>query len=70
MTKSLEEREQREHERRKIVDEAVSTADRIILDGSDGSVEETDWLTSEVAKRFVEKVNIAMSAKLARRDLE
>jgi len=68
--KTLEEREQRERERHDIVEKAVREADSIILDGSEGSVEETDWLTSEVAKRFVEKVNIAMSTKLARRDLE
>lgn len=40
--KSLEEREQREYERQQIIREAVEAADRIILDGSDGSVEETD----------------------------
>jgi len=68
--KSLEEREQREYERQEIIREAVNAADRIILDGSDGSVEETDWLTSEVAKKFVEKVNIAMSAKLGKKDLD
>lgn len=68
--KSLEEREQREHERQEIIREAVNTADRIILDGSDGSIEETDWLTFRVAERFVEKVGIQLTSKLVRRDLE
>jgi len=68
--KSLEEREQRERERHEIIQKAVEAADRIILDGSDGSVEETDWLTSEVAKVFVGKVNIALMCKLLRKDLE
>ncbi len=67
--KPLEEREQREYERRQIIGKAVQAADRIIMDGSDGSTEETNWLTSEVAKRFVEKVNIALSGVLWRKDL-
>lgn len=68
--KTLEEREQREYERQRIVQGAVEAANRIIMDGSDGSVEETDWLTSQVAKRFVEKVDMALNAKLTRRDYE
>jgi len=67
--KSLKEREQRERERREVISNAVGVADRIILDGSDGSVEETDWLTSEVAKCFVEKVNISLMGKLTSADL-
>jgi len=67
--KTAEEREQREYERQKIIQSAVMAADRIILDGSDGSVEETNWLTSQVAKKFVEKVDIAMSSKLLKKDL-
>jgi hypothetical protein len=68
--KSLEEREKREMERAQLVNQAVEAADRIIMDGTDGSVEETDYLTSEVSKRFVEKVHISVSSKLMRRDLE
>jgi hypothetical protein len=67
--KSFEERGQREYERREIIRKAVEAADNIILDGSDGSVEETDWLTSQVAKGFVEKVDMAISAKLTRKEL-
>lgn len=66
--KTLEEREQREYERRQIIDKAVQAADRIILDGSDGSTEETNWLTFEVAKRFTEKANIGLTGDLMRKD--
>ena len=49
--KPLEERQQREHEREEIIREAVEAADHIILDGSDGSVAETDFLTANVAEK-------------------
>lgn len=68
--KSLEERQQREYERQEIIREAVNAADCVILDGSDGSCEETDWLTFKVAEKFVEKVGIRLMSKLMRRDLE
>ena len=67
--KSLEEREQRGRERREIIVRAVQAADRIIMNGSDGSVEETNYLTSEVAKSFVEKVNIGISGGIFRKDM-
>lgn len=47
--------------------EAVSAADRIILAVSDGSVEETNWLTAMVAHEFSKKVLIAMNSPLLRR---
>lgn len=68
--KSLEDRERREREREEIVKKAVEAADRIILDGSDGSIEETNYLTAEVAGKFNERVNIAISSALQRKDLE
>jgi len=68
--KSLEERQQREYERQEIVRKAVDAADRIILDGSDGSCEETDWLTFKVAEKFVEKVGIQLTGELMRKDME
>lgn len=67
--KSQEEREKRERERHEIIDKAVAAADRILMNGSDGSVEETNWLTSQVAKKFVEKVDIACSSALLRKNL-
>lgn len=68
--KPLEEREKREYERRQIVQKAIEAADRIILDGSDGSEEETNWLTAEVAGNFNEKVHHVFQAKLLHKDLE
>ena len=47
--------QEKQHHREQTVKEAVEAADRIILDGSDGSVEETDYLTAEVARKFMEK---------------
>ena len=41
--------------RGKIIEKAVEAADRIILDSSDGSEEETNYLTAEVAKKLMEK---------------
>lgn len=68
--KTLIEREQRERERQKIVNDAVLAADHIIMDGSDGSIEETNWMTSEVAGRFAAKVNVAMTSSLIRKDMQ
>jgi len=41
--------------RDEIITKAAEAADRIILDGSDGSVEETDYLTAEVARKLMER---------------
>lgn len=68
--KSLEERNKRDYERSRIVGEAVDAADRIILDGSDGSTEETNYLTSEVAAKLVAKALLPLSTAILRRDLE
>jgi len=68
--KTSEEREQRAYERQELVRRAVDAADRIILDGSDGSEEETNWLTVEVARKFNEKVHIVFQSALMRKDLE
>ena len=68
--KSLEEREKREYERHQIIKKAVEAADRIILDGSDGSIEETDFLTSEVARKFIEKALLPFNTDMTRKDLE
>jgi len=56
--------------RSEIIEEAVEAADRIILDGSDGSVEETDFLTAEVARKFMEKAFHAFSREILRKDTE
>lgn len=56
--------------RDKIVELVVDLADRVIMEGSSGETEETDYLTARVASRFVEKVQGRAWAQLARADLE
>ena len=56
--------------RDEIIEEAVEAADRIILDGSDGSVEETDYLTAEVARKFMEKALHAFEREMLRKDMK
>jgi len=68
--KSLEEREQREYERRQIIKNAVEAADRIILDGSDGSIEETNFLTARVAWSIFEKALMPFGTMMLSKDLE
>lgn len=53
--KSLEERQQREYERQEIIKKAVEAADHIIMDGSDGTNVETDFLTAKVAEKIMER---------------
>ena len=59
-----------EMRRSKIAQEAVDAADTIILDGSSGHVEETDYLTGIVAARFVEKVAGRLQSELLKHDLD
>lgn len=68
--KSLEERQQREYERNEIIKKAVEAADRIILDGSDGSCEETNFLTARVAEKFMERALLPLNTAMTRKDLE
>jgi hypothetical protein len=48
---------------------AVDAADKIILEASDGSVEETDFLTVSVTGAFVEKVVATLGSKLRKYEL-
>ena len=48
---------------------AVETADRIIMEAANGSVEELDYLTAAVAKSFCEKTLTASVSKLLKYDL-
>ncbi len=43
-----------------IIEKAVSEANRIIGEGSDGSVEETSYLTAMVAKRMMDSVFVSL----------
>jgi hypothetical protein len=58
-----------EYERHAAVEKAVTAADAIILEASDGSKEVTDYLTIEVAKRFLEKVECSLNSNLSRHDM-
>lgn len=62
--------QKRERERQRIIEQAVSAADTIILDGSNGSVEETDYLTGQVAEKFLYKVCCRLTAQLLKHDLD
>ncbi|MCX6760995.1 MAG: hypothetical protein NTZ84_02760 [Candidatus Nealsonbacteria bacterium] len=44
-----EDKEENDYRRHKIIREAVSSADRIIMDDSDGSEKETNYLTASVS---------------------
>lgn len=67
--KTLQEREQREYERQEIIKKALEAADRIILNGSDGSCEETNFLTVEVARKMMEKALHPFNRDMFRKDL-
>lgn len=64
------EREKRLFTRQRLVEMAVEAADEIILDGSDGSNEETNYLTGKVAEAFVRKTVIPYGQELLKIDLE
>ncbi len=68
--KTLEDREEKRRERQEIIDKAVEAADRIILDGSDGSCEETNYLTAEVAEIMMIKALLPFNRDLVKKDLE
>lgn len=61
--------ERSQHRREMIIREAVRVADRVIMDGSDGSVEETDYLTAGVARIFVEKALDRFRSQMLKKDL-
>jgi len=56
--------------RQEVINGAVEAADDIIMEGSNGDEEETDYLTSAVAKKFLGKVHERIQAQLLRKDLE
>lgn len=60
---------QREFYRQELIRFAVEIADRCIVGGADGSEEELDFLTCEIAQAFNKKVEIALMSKLRRKEL-
>jgi len=67
--KSLKEREQREYERQEIIRKAVEAADRIILDSSNGTCEETNFLTAKVAEKFMIRAFNPFGVGMIKKDL-
>jgi hypothetical protein len=69
--KSVDNDEQvfREVRRQTIIERAVEAADRIIMDGSDGTVEETNFLTARVAHAYMEKALNPHNMALVKKDL-
>lgn len=68
--KTLEEREWREYERQEIIKKAVEATDHIILEGSDGSIEETNFLTAEVARKIMDRALLPFNTEMLKKDLE
>jgi hypothetical protein len=58
-----------DHRRQVIIEAAVRAADELIMEGSDGSEEETHYLTSMVAIKLVEKVHFPIQGRLLHCDL-
>ncbi|MFZ2390523.1 MAG: hypothetical protein WAW15_01755 [Minisyncoccales bacterium] len=56
--------------REKAVKEAVDAAHRIILDASDGSEEETNYLTAAVAEKLMQSALHPFSAAIMKKDLD
>lgn len=65
-----DEQDERDFRRQEAVRKAVQAADRIIVDQSDGTVEELDYLTAQVAMTFFEKTIMRTQHALLRKDLE
>ena len=66
----MEKWEERDARRNKIIENTVNAADRIILDGSDGSEEETNFLTMRVAEEFIRKALHPFKAKMLSKDIK
>ena len=62
--------EEKEIEHNKIIEEAVSAADTIILNGSNGEEEETNYLTAMVADRLLKKALLPFKAAMQRKNFE
>ena len=68
--KTLEEREERERHRNQVVRDATRAAYDVISGGSDGSNEETNYLTAEVARDLMVTALHPFNAAMLHKDLE
>ncbi len=69
MTKTVEEQQQVDYHRQQVIEKALEVADRVILDGSDGSNEETNFLTARVAAKMVERALHPFHRDILRKDI-
>lgn len=68
--KPLKEREKRERHRSEVARKAVEAADRIVLDASDGSSEETNYLTAVVVMKMITKALMPLYTAMIVKDME
>ena len=61
--------EQQEYVQQKAVELAVRLADSVIMEASEGSVEETNMLTAMVAEKFADKVLMACRSAYNRKTM-
>jgi hypothetical protein len=61
--------QERDYRRQLLVERAVGSADRIIMEGADGSTEELNYLTAQVAEAFMKKALMPLATAMLKRDL-
>lgn len=66
----MEKKQEKAMRRREIIEKAVQAADSIIMDGSDGSNEETNFLTAEVAQKLMEKALLPFQQQMNKKDFD
>lgn len=59
----------RDWRRQQAIEKAVSAADRIIMNATDGSVEELNYLTAMVANKWAQKACQPMVSAILKKDL-
>lgn len=59
----------REMRRDQIIKDAVHSADLILINGTDGSEEELNYLTARVASKFVEKALYPFQSALMKKEM-
>ena len=66
----MEEWQRRWSKRAQAVRQAVEAADRIIMEASDGSVQETDYLTALLAEEWMKKALMMQHSAIQKYDFE
>lgn len=63
-------RPERDYCRNEAIKKAVGAANRIIMDASDGSEEETNYLTARVAEEMLKTALNPFSAAILKKDID